>query len=187
MPFGCKGASDNVFIGISAGTYTSDNSATAGLGSQNVFVGNKSGSVNSTGFDNSFFGKFSGYNNTTGSGNVYIGRGAGYSNSTGVGNVFIGYRAGKDETGSDKLYIENGPGSTPLIYGDFAADQVKINGTLEFVSAFATSDRRWKKSIKPLSGSLATIQQLNGVSYLWRRDEFPDKGFDDKRQVGLIA
>ena len=64
---------------------------------------------------------------------------------------------------------------------------MKINGTLEFITAFATSDRRWKKSIKQLSGSLATIQQLDGVSYLWRRDEFPDRGFDDKRQVGLIA
>lgn len=51
----------------------------------------------------------------------------GYTNATGSGNVFLGYNAGYNETGSDKLYIDNSNTSTPLIYGDFAANRVGIN------------------------------------------------------------
>jgi hypothetical protein len=38
--------------------------------------------------------------------------------------------AGKDETGSNKLYIENSDSTSPLIYGEFDNDLVVINGTL---------------------------------------------------------
>ncbi|WP_452220238.1 hypothetical protein [Lacinutrix salivirga] len=47
------------------------------------------------------------------------------------GNVFIGYQSGLQESGSNKLYIENSDSSTPLIYGDFNANEVEVNGTLK--------------------------------------------------------
>ena len=50
---------------------------------------------------------------------------------TGSGNVMIGYKAGYYEIGSNKLYIDNSNTTTPLIYGDFANDSVKINGQME--------------------------------------------------------
>lgn len=34
-----------------------------------------------------------------------------------------------DESGSDKLYIENSDSSDPLIYGDFATNRIKVNGS----------------------------------------------------------
>lgn len=64
-----------------------------------------------------------------GSNNVAIGTAAGEL-ATGSSNVFIGYNAGKNETGANKLYIANSNTATPLIYGDFAAGALTINGTL---------------------------------------------------------
>jgi hypothetical protein len=73
---------------------------------------------------------------TTGEFNTAIGSQAGRSNITGSRNVFIGYNAGRNETGSDNLYISNHLTSTPLIYGKFdstgsTGGRVKINGNLE--------------------------------------------------------
>ncbi|MEK7144403.1 MAG: tail fiber domain-containing protein [Patescibacteria group bacterium] len=53
--------------------------------------------------------------------------------------------------------------------------------------AWSGSDLRWKKNIQPITGALDTVMQLSGVSYLWRKDEFPQNNFDDKAHFGLIA
>ena len=42
--------------------------------------------------------------------------------------MFIGYETGKNETGSNKLYIENSDSPTPLIGGDFSTDEIYLNG-----------------------------------------------------------
>ena len=63
-----------------------------------------------------------------------------------------------------------------------------VNGTSWTTNgAWAGSDRRWKKEIAPLEDSLAKIEKLQGVSFIWRNDEFPDKRFGEGRQIGLIA
>jgi hypothetical protein len=85
---------------------------------------------NTEGFGNSGFGYASLYNNLTGDYNVAMGYQAGY-NAIGDKNVFIGLQAGYNETGSNKLYIDNSTTSTPLIYGDFSANVVDVNGDLE--------------------------------------------------------
>ena len=55
---------------------------------------------------------------------------AGYENLARDFNVFLGYKAGYNETGSNKLYIANGPSDDAvLMYGDFAADRIGINTT----------------------------------------------------------
>ncbi|MBN2706619.1 MAG: tail fiber domain-containing protein, partial [Deltaproteobacteria bacterium] len=72
-------------------------------------------------------------------------------------------------------------------YGDFSANTLQVNGTLEFTAAYATSDRRWKKDLLPVVDALAGLRQLEGKSYSWRRDEFPDQGFPEGRQFGLVA
>ena len=56
-----------------------------------------------------------------------MGNYTGWNNITGNKNVFLGYSAGYYETGSNKLYIDNSSTSTPLIYGNFASDQLGIN------------------------------------------------------------
>jgi hypothetical protein len=42
----------------------------------------------------------------------------------------IGHKAGYNEAGSGKLYISNSDTASPLIYGDFATQEVTINGNL---------------------------------------------------------
>ncbi len=84
---------------------------------------------NARNIQNSFFGAYSGYSSSTGDNNVFLGYRAGYSNN-GSSNIFLGYRAGHNETGSNKLYIDNSDTSTPLIWGDFSTDKLRINGML---------------------------------------------------------
>ncbi|XGC80230.1 tail fiber domain-containing protein [Bdellovibrio bacteriovorus] len=51
----------------------------------------------------------------------------------------------------------------------------------------STSDRRYKKDIQPLSSALENILKLRGVSYQWRKDEFPDMKFSAGKDIGVIA
>ena len=104
-------------------------------GGANVMIGNGSGGNTSTGYQNVFLGHNAGDANTTGQENVYIGSGSAYSNSTGSKNVFIGDGSGYYETGSERLYIENSYSSSPLIYGEFDNDLVRINGDLNVTGA----------------------------------------------------
>ncbi|MEQ1743802.1 MAG: tail fiber domain-containing protein [Saprospiraceae bacterium] len=113
----------SVFIGEGAGA--NDNLTD----NQNVFLGYLTGAANTTGFNNVAIGTGALNANTTGNNNTMIGSFAGNS-TTGSGNVFIGAGAGVNESGSDKLYITNTITTTPLIDGDFALSQLKINGNL---------------------------------------------------------
>ena len=50
-----------------------------------------------------------------------------------------------------------------------------------------TSDQRLKTNIKPLEKALDKVLTLNGVTYEWRVNEFPEMHFDSNRHVGVIA
>jgi hypothetical protein len=51
----------------------------------------------------------------------------------------------------------------------------------------ACSDIRYKKNVTPLNNALINILKLQGVSYDWKKEEFPDKHFTDNKQIGVIA
>lgn len=124
--------SQNIFVGYKAG-YGYDYMGYAdGNGNNNIYIGNESGYNNMSGSNNLIMGYQAGYGisspNAAGSGNVFLGYRSGYRNSNGNNNVFIGYQAGYNETGSNKLYIDNSNTTTPLIWGDFSNDFVNING-----------------------------------------------------------
>ena len=84
--------------------------------------------ANTTGSDNTAIGRNALQSITSGDQNTALGLGAGSTNSQGTGNIFIGYMAGSQETGSNKLYIDNSSTTTPLIHGDFETDTVTFNG-----------------------------------------------------------
>ncbi len=44
-----------------------------------------------------------------------------------------------------------------------------------------------KRILNELTGSLNNVLNLKGVSYDWRKDEFPSENFSDGKQIGLIA
>ena len=96
-------------------------------GSSNIGLGYGTGAAVTNGNNNVLIGHQANYLNNN-SNNVVIGFQAGYNNASGSGNVFLGTYAGHYETGSNKLYIDNSTTSTPLIYGDFANDTVRVNG-----------------------------------------------------------
>jgi hypothetical protein len=170
------------------GNYTGYSNTT---GNYNSFFGSNAGYSNTTGNYNSFFGYKAGHNNTTGIENTFIGDFAGYNNSAGRGNVFLGNEAGYHETGSNKLFIDNSDTYSPLIYGEFDNDFVKIIGklgvgktpTLDFeVDGYIRTDYFRMKSTAPQMRWYETdaagdpndyvylAYQSNKMKILWRDD-----------------
>ena len=122
-------------------------------GDSNICVGRNSGvDLTPDSSDNTFVGAYSGDSSQKGTsnmhGNVAIGRSAmgafvfdgnanrntiiGYhagKNIAGSYNIMIGNTAGENEAGSHKLYIHSSNTATPLIYGEFDNNFLKINGS----------------------------------------------------------
>lgn len=129
--------SNNTFTGTGSGTnldQTCPATACPNYGNNNSFFGAASGSANSTGSNNVFLGSSSGFLNTNGQNNTYIGVNSG-SKDNGSGNVFLGANSGSLSAGkfpvssiNNQLFIDNSATTTPLIWGDFAMDQLKLNG-----------------------------------------------------------
>ncbi|HEX8268726.1 MAG TPA: hypothetical protein VF581_02430 [Flavobacterium sp.] len=124
----------NTFIGERSG-----NAITSGY--ENTFVGAGSGggsnSITNSGFGawagsistgefNTFLGPYSGYS-SHGNNNLFVGGGVG-DHCTGNGNIFLGFTTGSNQTVSNRLLIDNEDNASPLIWGDFALNQVKLNG-----------------------------------------------------------
>ncbi len=97
-------------------------------GSLNTFIGTNAGSNITSGSANVYVGYQTGQDNA-GTQNTFIGTQAGAS-SSGDLNVFIGHEAGENEQGSNQLYIANDERTNALIRGDFALEEVTINGDL---------------------------------------------------------
>jgi len=89
---------------------------------------------------NTMLGYASAYKKYTGRYNVFVGDSTGALNETGSRNVFIGSKAGKNETGSDKLYISNSNISNPLIKGSFADSTLNVNGKMSISLTSQTPD-----------------------------------------------
>jgi prepilin-type N-terminal cleavage/methylation domain-containing protein len=62
---------------------------------------------------------------------------------------------------------------------------LRVNGSVTSVTS--TSDKKYKNNIKSLKNILPKIMELNAVYYDWKLEEFPDKNFSKKRQIGFIA
>ncbi len=193
-------ATNQFFIGNNAGQ-----NLTKGYG--NTFLGHYAGQLSTDCSNNTFLGYFTGRNNTTGTDNVYVGYASGSKspgnmnimigskagqNNTGSGNIFLGYAAGFNETGSNKLYIDNSSTSTPLIWGDFVNNDVKINGDLTVTGTItgtlaSSSDIRLKKDITAFTGALEKIGKIRAVEYYWDLDDHSNLVSDPSLQLGVIA
>ena len=69
----------------------------------------------------------------------------------------------------------------------FGTYALQVSGDFKTDKIYHSSDRRWKKNIVTLDSALYKVQKLRGVSYDWRKDEFPNKHFSDGKQIGVIA
>jgi hypothetical protein len=196
----------NTFLGYAAGfsntggLYNSFTGYGAGysntVGGRNICVGAWTGYANTKGERNTFLGQGAGSNNTIGECNTFVGQATGGSNITGSRNVFLGYCAGFQETGSDKLYIDNSQTTTPLIYGNFNLNRVGINNNAPgymFVvgtgGAYCNgttwvngSSREFKENIEELTAieALQAIADLEPVKFNYKENK-------EETYLGFIA
>ena len=151
---------NNLFQGMGTG-------ASNTIGNNNTFLGSQNGFYNTEGNNNTFLGFQSGFYNTTGNNNTFLGYQSGH-NTTGDKNVFLGHKTGYNETGSNKLYIDNSSTSSPLIYGDFDSDTLRINGALSvtdtitlYGEAIFNEPVYINKSLGGLDNFTLTLENLN--------------------------
>ncbi len=123
------GNTNSVYNNTLIGTYVGNNLTGSGNIGLGTYAGNNCTSCN----DNMYIGYFTGANNPYGDRNVYIGTQAGRY-SDGSNNIFIGYNSGKNITGNYKLSLDASDTSTPLIYGEFLNDLIRINGSLQITN-----------------------------------------------------
>jgi len=87
------------------------------------------------------------------------------------------FRGGDDNVGS---------GLTDLV--TFGGNgNIEVKGVVLSNATPGPSDIRYKKEIRNLENSLEKVNQLRGVSYYWKQEEFPNKNFTNQRQQGFIA
>jgi len=80
------------------------------------------------------------------------------------------------------MYAGNKPAL--VIYKDTSAH---FGGSVTAQNFIKASDKRFKKDIKPLKDSLSKALSLKPVSFYYKAEEFKEKGFSTKKQIGLIA
>jgi hypothetical protein len=125
--------------------------------------------------------------NTGGGVGVYAesnasGTGAVYANNTGGGRGVWAY--------SPSGYgVEGQSNSSYGVYGYSASSySMYCDGNGYITGSWAgPSDARLKKNVATLTEALSRVLSLRGVSFEWRRDEFPDKHLGDGQQIGFIA
>ncbi len=134
-------------------------------GGGNVAIGESAMMTKVSGSNNIGIGSDAGSSNFTGSTNVFIGNNAGFSNN-GSSNVFIGNSAGSNELGSNKLVIDNSSTLSPLIYGDFAINLLRVNGTLNINNdySFPTIDGTTNQVLQTNGAGLVSWGTVNGES-----------------------
>lgn len=65
--------------------------------------------------------------------------------------------------------------------------KLRVNGKIAATDFDVQSDRRYKTNIHSFDNALDTILNLRGVTFDWKRSEFPDMNFVEGRRIGFIA
>lgn len=82
-------------------------------------------------------------------------------------------------------YVRCGPFAVGL---QTASYDFHVNGTVAGVGAYVNaSDQKLKKNITPITSAREKINQLHGVYFDWRRDEYPEMKFEEGPDMGVIA
>ena len=132
-----KSDGTSVFLGSNSGNSDNGSNYNAGLGIEalysnisgvhNTAIGSSALGQNTSGEYNTGIGRSALYANTEGSQNTVLGADAGNNCATTTsGCVLIGYQAGRNVSSSYRLYIENSNSASPLIYGEFDNDLLRL-------------------------------------------------------------
>ena len=77
--------------------------------------------------------------------------------------------------------------------GSFTANSVssdvklEVNGDILAIKVHSSSDRRFKKNITGIESALEKVLSIEGVTYDFRQEDFPNRNFPQGQQVGFIA
>ncbi len=186
----------NSFYGFEAGKNNT-------YGAENTFLGVKAGRNVQYGTQNTAIGTFAGQNLQSGYSNVYVGTLSGHANSNGNENTFIGMNSGAGSSGSrnvflgnqvgqmagsvsNRLYIDNSSTSSPLLYGEFDNNLLRVNGTLNINNAFSfpTADGSIGQVLQTDGSGNITWTSVSGINTL---NNLSDADNDTKIQVEASA
>lgn len=62
-----------------------------------------------------------------------------------------------------------------------------VNGSIMSGGALVTSDRRFKKDIEPITNGLELVRKIQGRTYTFNHEAFPNRNFSKGNQFGFIA
>ena len=65
--------------------------------------------------------------------------------------------------------------------------KLDVNGDILAIQVHSSSDERFKKNINTVDNAISMVQELRGVTYDFRTEEFADKNFPKYNQLGFIA
>ena len=91
--------------------------------------------------------------------------------------------AGDDIYATDNIWANDHMGVNGAVSATY---ELHVSGDAYATGSWLGSDVKFKKDITELEQA-SKIMDLRGVSYKWRMDEFPENGFDEGKQFGLIA
>lgn len=109
----------------------------------------------------------------------------------------MAFDANQIESSGDVLYLNynsgygivlaKGGGNVAIGTTNPGSYKLYVNGVTYSYGGYQPSDSKFKKDVLPIDSALDKVQKLAGVSYLYKTDEYKDKGFPEGKQLGVIA
>lgn len=103
------------------------------------------------------------------------------------------FYAGTSSTSSSELMRITGSGNVGIGV-PVPTQRLVVSGNGVFTGTvtancgvLSCSDMRYKTNVMPLSNALQMVSSLNGMYYHWDQEKFPEKNFNDERQIGVAA
>ena len=121
-----------------------------------------------------------------------------------AGQVGLIVRGASGQT-ANLLEVQDGAGAAQVIVDETGAMSIgtgakaatgfklDVNGNVKVAGDVAantftqTSDARFKTNVRAIADALSVVRKLQGVTFDWNRAAFPDRGFSDRPQIGVIA
>ncbi len=89
---------------------------------------------------------------------------------------------------ADIVFRVNSDGGRVGINTNSPSAELYVDGDIVATGAITEiSSEKYKTNINPLSDALELVDDLRGVEYQWRTEDYPDMQFSSERQIGLIA
>ncbi|MBN1894864.1 tail fiber domain-containing protein [bacterium] len=84
----------------------------------------------------------------------------------------------------DLVVVDHAVINGTTINGTYA---LYVTGSAYFTGTWQSSDIKYKDHIQNVESQIDQVKRLRGVNFSWKTGEFPEMGFQEGRQYGLIA